>query len=45
MRWCGLGTHILRVACKDAHGLWAGALITVLGGPCVERTLRWQPHT
>jgi hypothetical protein len=34
---CGLGTHTFRVACEDAHGLRAGALIAALGGRCAER--------
>jgi hypothetical protein len=34
---CGLGTHTFRVACEDARGLRAGALIAALGGLCAER--------
>jgi hypothetical protein len=33
---CGLRTHTCRVGCKDAHGLRAGAVITVLGGRSTE---------
>ena len=36
MRSCVLGTHSCRVGCEDAHGLRAGALITVPGGRCAE---------
>jgi hypothetical protein len=35
---CGLGTHTFRVACEDARGLRAGALIAALGGLSAERT-------
>jgi hypothetical protein len=36
IRACGLGTHTFRVACEDARGLRAGALIAALGGLCAE---------
>jgi hypothetical protein len=34
---CGLRTHTYRAGCENAHGPWAGALITALGGLCAER--------